>query len=389
MCISKADLDDCYVVANSLEVQRPIPKTAIKKVLDGEQEWLSLDFAGEVGSYTVKGRNDQPLGNPWNVLKRGDLVKVTVCGSQGEVVPWDLAFVRKVDPEARCIEIAVPSWQKDLAYCLWENKNGKIELTLTHSDCYVQADCKQLCGQIEPKDQLAPMSRILSASTPQEMTVNQEANELRGIVESLTEFREKLDERSWYVSSLVNLDFKTGEEAFWSLQERLRAVVMRWKETEQALENRREREAVQALPDEAAEVRPTRLGNVLAAAADYPERVYAIDTPTILPRLLNVLKPEDGAVTDSVILRLISAEASLNMMLLFSFWGAVWTVLGAMALLAFGGVWWMFPVAVVGGTLLSWLTKGAAESQPWPMAKLSRPCSTCAGTSCWKPSATN
>ncbi|MFZ2358573.1 MAG: hypothetical protein WA040_04450 [Anaerolineae bacterium] len=367
MCLSEDDVQDCYVVANrSIQPERPIAKAAVKKAVSDSSDWLSLVVQGKKDRFTAKDRRGATLEKPWSEIRRGDLVQVMVNGPSNEVVSLrepELAFVRACSAGPQRIELAVPAWKKPLIEDLWNSKSATVELTLTHADGYLDEDLKSLRVQINDWDTLAPMSKILSGSAAQEATVVQSAKNLKRLVNDLVDFKKRLDQRPWYVKPLDDAEHKTAHEAFWNLQGPLYRAVQRWQETGKALKERREREAARAMPDEGAEVRSTRLGNALAAAADYPEQVYRIDTATILPRLLNVLKPEEGAVTDSVILRLINAEASLNMMLLFSFWSAVWAVLGAAALLFFGGPPWTFPVVLLGGLALSWVTKGAAESQ--------------------------
>lgn len=364
MYASAADVEHCCVVAEAIKEGIPIPKTAAQKAWGDKREWLAL--SGKASRFTVRNREGRVQDGGLGAIRRGDLVAVTMQGKNGEKLPWQLSFVRHVtvkeDQPVR-IELAVPSRQKTQADSLWA-QDSAVELTVTHTDNYVREDLGKLDKDIQARDRLAPISRILSASDQREEALVKEAKSLEELCDRLAKFRQELAERPWRLTPL-NDPNQDAETAFWRLQEQLRSIVERWQQVRQALEERRERESARTLPDEAAEVRSTRLGRVLAAAADYPEQVYSIDTATILPRLLNVLRlePEEGAVKDSVVLRLINTEASLNMMLLFSFWAAVWAVLGSVALLAFGGPWWMFLVVAVGGALLARVAQDAAYYQ--------------------------
>lgn len=112
------------------------------------------------------------------------------------------------------------------------------------------------------------------------------------------------------------------------------------------------------LPADPVEAEPTELGNILTAALNYPRRAFAIDPPTILPRLLVVLKQDDELAQ-----RLKRADSDLNILLLYSFWAAVLTIIGFFSLLALRGTWWVFVAVMLIGPLVWWSARQAAITQ--------------------------
>ena len=67
--------------------------------------------------------------------------------------------------------------------------------------------------------------------------------------------------------------------------------------------------------------------------------------------------------------RLVNEEASMNMLNMLSFWAAVWTIGGGLVILLAAdqvrmrGTNWLWPLVIIGGTLLWYLFKRAAVGQ--------------------------
>ncbi|HEY6329556.1 MAG TPA: hypothetical protein VI756_09465 [Blastocatellia bacterium] len=71
------------------------------------------------------------------------------------------------------------------------------------------------------------------------------------------------------------------------------------------------RQRSDALPEQTQWIRPTEIGNRLAALDDYAERRYNIDTSTLWTRLLGIISAEDRAgITDAQ----LSVEVMINLM---------------------------------------------------------------------------
>jgi hypothetical protein len=102
-------------------------------------------------------------------------------------------------------------------------------------------------------------------------------------------------------------------------------------------------------------VAPTRLGNALAAAEEYPRKVYSADTALWWPRLSIVLPEEFAEQVDASLIPMI---ALLNLSL-------------AMGIVALGGGGYLFAasrgfgfvIPLLGGMLLAWMCYQAALSQ--------------------------
>jgi hypothetical protein len=91
---------------------------------------------------------------------------------------------------------------------------------------------------------------------------------------------------------------------------------------------------------------PTRLGNLLRAAEEYPQVRYGLATSVCWPRLW-LLLPEEAQKT------LAGARQRLNGAARFSLWGALfasWTV----------WAWWAAPLAVVAAIAAYWAMLDAA-----------------------------
>lgn len=309
-----------------------------------------------------------------NVL-RGDLVKVTIEGA-GRTEHLPRAFVIANNP----ITLTVPGAKAPVIEQLLKASDARVTLVVTHTDASVWRELTDLATRIEKEASLEVFLDALQGDSAQQY--EDKAKQMLEVSQRLSQVYGWLKERPWQNDPPpVEKDHETALKclneyllpserppkelfhllawkAIFRMQQKHNVAVQRRRDATRSLIERRERQAQLLLPDFAPEVRGTRLGNILAAAADYPESAYGIETAVILPRLLPLLDAKDKSVE-----RFQNADSSLTLLLLFSFWSAVWTILGAIALLAFGGTWWMFPVVVIGGPLLWWLGKEGAEAQ--------------------------
>jgi hypothetical protein len=121
-------------------------------------------------------------------------------------------------------------------------------------------------------------------------------------------------------------------------------------------------------PREKADVRPTRLGNVLVAAEDYPRQIYAMDAvlwwPRIAPLLPDAFRTQvDDALTP--MLALLNLSSMLILLALASF-------AGIFAALATHRWWWLALITAIGSPVLAWGCYAAAVSQAIDYATLIR-----------------
>jgi len=101
---------------------------------------------------------------------------------------------------------------------------------------------------------------------------------------------------------------------------------------------------------------PTRLGNILKSAELYPMLRYKIDAVLIWPRLYTLL-PEAFSKT------LADAKSSVDLMLIVSFLGFWFAILGGGYLLLARTTWTLFLITFWGGLLVGWLGyKSAIEA---------------------------
>ncbi len=103
-------------------------------------------------------------------------------------------------------------------------------------------------------------------------------------------------------------------------------------------------------------VKPTRLGNVLAAAEEYPHQLYQLDAILWWPRLAALL-PETFRTQVDTALTPVLAMLNLSMMLTVLAFG------GGAAVLLTNGLWWLLSAVFFGGLLLARVCYLAAVSQ--------------------------
>jgi hypothetical protein len=360
ICLEDEEVVDHYVSwAMALSEGKPIPVGSVKPARDAG--WTNITFAHQPG-----GQGQIKLAK--NITPhRGDLVSVVVKadGSQARTIPWEEAFVQEVvgpDQQGSLskLAVAIPAGEKQLAEELWE-EGATVTIAVTHSDSIVDNRHSTLKEQIDKQKDLGPLNRALSAKNPPEGELETRAREMEGQARALTRLQRSLGARPWEGDALAEPGMaKRTEQRVRTLIWEMYDVVESWLEAVDRLKENRARGAELALPATLANTRPTELGNVLAAASDYPSTAYDIDVASILPRLIQVLGDEDERLV-----RLTNAEATMNMLLLFSFWAGVWTVAGVVALLAFSGPWWVYLLVSLGGPSLWWLARGAATTQAY------------------------
>ncbi len=117
------------------------------------------------------------------------------------------------------------------------------------------------------------------------------------------------------------------------------------------------------LPDEKEHLMPTRLGNILKNSELYSFRRYRADAVLLWPRLYAILPKEYAD-------QLSDAKASLDLMLVLSALNGLFAIVTGGYLLIIGSVWWFFPVCLLGGLYLSWLTYLSALQAAIPYAQL-------------------
>ena len=101
------------------------------------------------------------------------------------------------------------------------------------------------------------------------------------------------------------------------------------------------------------DVAPTRLGNILLSAEQYPQQRYYVDSGRTWPRLYNLLPGELRAALEE-------SRSAMELLLVVAFWSALFSVIG--------GTWLMFVgsspgwglLALLGGAALSATTYAAA-----------------------------
>lgn len=109
-------------------------------------------------------------------------------------------------------------------------------------------------------------------------------------------------------------------------------------------------------PRDSNRMKPTRLGNMLASAEEYPHQLYQLDAVLWWPRLV-ALMPEIFRTQVDTALTPMLAMLNLSMILILLALG------GGIAVIVIHWLWWVFLVTVLGGLLLAWVCYRAAISQ--------------------------
>ncbi len=353
VCLTAAEAVDHYVLPNgpALLAAQPIPCLRLGAAYAADARQLDL----------AQGTLVQPPAG----LQRGDLVRCDMVHPNGKLMVERL-FIGQTQPAGAGygrLTVAMPAQLATQANVLLST-GAQVTLTATHTDPQLEAAVGELEQRLQQARQEAirALSETLSARDPEEQALARRADELLRATEQLQEIDRWRRERPW-------MRIEAQPDAFTALSRRrqqahdgLLDIVAHWRTAVLNVLDERMQSSRLSLPENLAATRPTRLGNILAAAAEYPLTTYHIHTPTILPRLLQTFG-EGTTQPDPVVNRLMNAEASLNMVLLFSFWSAVWTALGLVAFTLWGAPWWLWLLVVGGGPFIWWLTLEGAVAQ--------------------------
>jgi hypothetical protein len=108
-----------------------------------------------------------------------------------------------------------------------------------------------------------------------------------------------------------------------------------------------ESEAYRTFPLDSDLVKPTRLGNVLVSAEEYPYQLYRLDAVLWWPRLATLLPDTFRSQVDTTLTPML-AMLNLTMLLTLLAFG------GGVAVLLTNRLWWLFCLVFLGGLLLAW-----------------------------------
>jgi hypothetical protein len=109
-------------------------------------------------------------------------------------------------------------------------------------------------------------------------------------------------------------------------------------------------------PRDSKRMKPTRLGNMLASAEEYPHQLYQLDAVLWWPRLVTLLPEVFRTQVDTALTPML---AMLNLSMIF----ILLAVGGGIAVIVIHWLWWVFLVTILGGFLLAWGCYRAAISQ--------------------------
>jgi hypothetical protein len=112
-------------------------------------------------------------------------------------------------------------------------------------------------------------------------------------------------------------------------------------------------------------LKPTRLGNVLAAAEEYSSQVYSLDGVIWWPRLAPLLPVTFRAQVDTALTPMLTA---LNLSMILT----LFALPSGMLVLPFSRPWWLLPIISLGELLLGWICYSAAVSQAKDYGKVIR-----------------
>jgi hypothetical protein len=272
-------------------------------------------------------------------------------------------FVLSVGPDRRLVVKVPTAGDRDLAATAWEMPNTIVEVKTTHSDQSSEKELADLEKQVEHESALPHYNGAMSDHEPSTREFCEHAAKLAELGRTVRESKARLEERMWNTSADVSTMRMLAD--YDRMLTKLDAAATMWLALITRVCDNIKRAELIELPADPSEVRPTALGNVLAASAAYPWRVYGIDTATILPKLLTVLEGTEPAAA-----RFIAADASLDLLLLSSFWAVVWSVLCLLAglfsgLLVISTDRWVFPLMALGGLGFAWLMREAALAQAY------------------------
>ncbi len=112
-------------------------------------------------------------------------------------------------------------------------------------------------------------------------------------------------------------------------------------------------------------MKPTRLGNVLVSAENYPYTLYRLDAVLWWPRLSTLLPDTFRSQVDTNLTPMLAMLNFSMLLTLFAFGGGV-------AVLLTHGLWWVFCLVFLGGLLIAWGCYLAAAIQAVDYSELVR-----------------
>lgn len=133
----------------------------------------------------------------------------------------------------------------------------------------------------------------------------------------------------------------------------------------QQLSERQLRKTLNSFPRDPGLVKPTRFGNLLAAAEEYSYQLYQLDAVPWWPRLVPLLPAKFRSEIDGALTPVLTV---LNLSLGFTLLG----IGGGVAVLLSSVVWWWSVLVLVVGIVLAWACYNAAVNQVVDYADLIR-----------------
>lgn len=358
------DVKNSYVDIDAKEMPagKPIPRTQVLPTL---KHVKMLSFSSDNCTFEISSQTNEEQGQ---LPQRGDLMSINLAND----IHWDGALVTEIKIDNRVLsscELTIPEDKYSKAKEILDNATNKepanCKIIITHNDEYFIQKLDNYRKLVDPGKHFHDINLVISGSIRELDWITIKANEVCNLIDEMLSSFRRFSERPWKSSSdsseysASKLD-KELRDCFWQHAN----VVTLWRTSIEKLLDSRDRGKKLTLPD-FPETRATALGNVLAAAAEYPLTAYNIDTSSLLPRLILALGEDHKAVK-----QLNSANDTLSMLLLFSFWSALWTVIGVVAYTYayFSGIygpWWFLLLITPIGPLLSWLSKEAALAQAY------------------------
>ena len=354
-CLTLAEVRDRYLCgAGWLDAHRPIPSNRLAAAYPADAVDLVLPEESLLGRQ-IKYVDGQPT--------YGDLVSIEIKHDGQTCWARQGVFVRSVEARARLVVKVPTSSERDLAAAAWEMPGAVAEVKTTHSDQLAKNELDKLDKQVDRESALPHYNAAMSDHEPSTREFCEHAPKLAELGRNIRASKARLEERMWNTSGEVSMTRMLAD--YDRMLAKVDAAAEMWQKLITRVSDNIRRGELINLPADPSDVRPTGLGNVLAASAAYPWRVYGIDTSTVLPLLLTVL---DG--TEPAAARFIAADASLDLLLLSSFWAFVWSGLCLLAGLLSGMLVsstdrWVFAVMAMIGVGVAWLMREASLAQAY------------------------
>jgi hypothetical protein len=249
----------------------------------------------------------------------GDLVTVRLVRNSHQIWREEQLFVVAAKPKGLLVKLPCAPQGLDLRV-EQEQPNTLVEVEVTHSDKLAHQKWRTLRDRLERESDLPHFNAAMSDHDTRPDRFSRRAQVLADLAHEIKRETSALDERPWSSSGAMSTAQIKAD--YTRMLRELDGITAMWLDLVRRVQENVEKAYLVNVPRDPSDVRPTALGNVLAAAVGYPWRAYGIDTATILPMLLTVLSGEQAAVQ-----RFRAADASLDLLLLLSFWGCVWSAL--------------------------------------------------------------